>query len=397
MRVGVVGLGWAARAFHVPALKQLPSVQLVGGADSDPEQRSSWETETGLGSFASFEELLEKGRPEAIVVATPPHSHADLCVAALEAGLHVICEKPFVADVAEADRVLAAAAAAGRQVAVNHEFREMPIFRALKEQIGTADVGRLVFCQIWQLMDLAPWDEPVAWRAAMPNRTLFEGGVHLVDLLMLLFGEKPTAVYARHSSGFERERRADAIHLVTLEFSDGRLGADHDRPPLQGRHPLRRGARRLRARVAARLARRPRRRAARQEAGGEDRPPDRLRPGRARVGRARADAGSRSRGALETRPCTRRPSSARRIIAAFEAGSEPPSSGREARDVLEVIEAAYRSAETGQRIELAPAARRPQLTILGSGIGTMKRPPRPRKSCCCSAISSAKFHAITST
>ena len=45
---------------------------------------------------------------------------------------------------------------------------------------------------------------------------------------------------------------------------------------------------------------------------------------------------------------------ARGIIAAFEAGREPPSSGREARDVLEVIEAAYRSAETGQRIELAP-------------------------------------------
>ena len=47
--------------------------------------------------------------------------------------------------------------------------------------------------------------------------------MHLVDLLMLLFGEKPVAVYARHSSGFERERRADAIHLVTFEFSDGRL------------------------------------------------------------------------------------------------------------------------------------------------------------------------------
>ena len=96
----------------------------------------------------------------------------------------MICEKPFVADLDEADRVLAAAAAAGRQVAVNHEFREKPIFRALREQIGAPDVGRLVFCQIWQLMDLAPWDEPVAWRAAMPNRTLFEGGVHLVDLLM---------------------------------------------------------------------------------------------------------------------------------------------------------------------------------------------------------------------
>ena len=290
MRIGIVGLGWAARAFHVPALRELPSVQLFGGADSDPAQRASWERETGLASFASFDELLEGGQPDAVVIATPPQSHADLCVSALEAGLHVICEKPFVADVAEAERVLAAAAAAGRQVAVNHEFREMPIYRALREQIGAADVGRLVFCQIWQLMDLAPWDEPVAWRAAMPNRTLFEGGVHLVDLLTLLFGEKPTAVYARHSSGFEAERRADAIHLVTFEFSGATPRPAHDRPALQGGDALRGGARGLRARLPAGLARRPRPGAARQEARGEDGRPDRLRPGRAGVGRARPDA-----------------------------------------------------------------------------------------------------------
>jgi predicted dehydrogenase len=161
MRIGIVGLGWAARAFHVPALRELASVQLIGGADSDPAQRASWERDTRLASFSSFDELLERGRPDAVVIATPPQSHAGLCISALQAGLHVICEKPFVASLAEADQVLAAAASAGKQVAVNHEFREMPIYRALHEQIGRPGVGRLVFCQIWQLMDLAPWDEPV--------------------------------------------------------------------------------------------------------------------------------------------------------------------------------------------------------------------------------------------
>jgi len=354
MRVGIVGLGWAARAFHVPALKQLPSVQLVGGVDSDPEQRSSWERETGLGSFASFEELTEQGRPDAIVIATPPHAHADQCIAALEAGLHVICEKPFVADVAEADRVLAAAAAAGKQVAVNHEFREMPIYRALREQIGTADVGRLVFCQIWQLMDLAPWDEPVAWRAAMPNRTLFEGGVHLVDLLTLLYGEKPTAVYARHSSGFEEERRADAIHLVTFEFSGGRLAQ------LTIDRLCKAGTRYVEVRADCEHA------SLRASHGG--RALVQLGKKRAEKTGVRIDFGQGGLAWVErglTRKSlarSRRDSAmhatrelSRGIVAAFEANREPPSSGREARDVLDVIEAAYRSAETGQRIELSPA------------------------------------------
>ena len=106
---------------------------------------------------------------------------------------------------------------------VNHQYRAKPVFRAVKEQIGQPGVGRLVFCQVSQLMDLAPWNEPVPWRAAMPNRTLFEAGCHLVDLLLDLFGEVPAAVYARHTSGLDQTRNADAIHLVVLEFSGGRL------------------------------------------------------------------------------------------------------------------------------------------------------------------------------
>ena len=206
MRFGFVGLGWAARSFHVPALRELPGVELVGGADSAAEQRASWQAETGIATYRSLDELMTATQPDVVVIATPPDSHAQLCVQVLAAGAHVLCEKPFVASVADADTVIEAAAAAGRRVAVNHEFREMPIYRAVREQIGGPGIGRLVFCQIWQLMDLAPWDEPVAWRAAMPNRTLFEGGVHLVDLLMTLFGEKPLAVYARQGGRWRVER-----------------------------------------------------------------------------------------------------------------------------------------------------------------------------------------------
>ena len=103
--------------------------------------------------------------------------------------------------------MIAAADAAGMRVAVNHQYREKPIYRAVMDEVGGQDVGRIVFTQVVQLMDLAPWDEPVQWRAAMPNRTLFEGGVHLVDLLLALYGEQPVAVWARHSPGLDTTRR----------------------------------------------------------------------------------------------------------------------------------------------------------------------------------------------
>jgi predicted dehydrogenase len=352
MKFGFVGLGWAARSFHVPALRQIPSVELVGAADSSPEQRASWERETEIPAFETLDELLERGRPDVVVVATPPGSHAELCLAALDAGAHVLCEKPFVSTVEEADRVLAAAERAGRQIAVNHEYREMPTFRALRDQIGTADVGRLVFCQIWQLMDLAPWDEPVAWRAAMDNRTLFEGGVHLVDLLVSFFGEKPHAVYARHSSGLEEGRSADAIHLVTLEFSQNRLAQiTIDRLCKSGTRYIEIRAdceqASLRASMGGRALvqigmKRAQRAGVRLEFGTGGLAWIERGFRRKTIARAPRDAT-----VVATRLLTQR------IVAALEAGVEPPSSGREARDVLEVIEAAYRSAETGERVELS--------------------------------------------
>jgi predicted dehydrogenase len=236
-------------------------------------------------------------------------------------------------------------------VAVNHEFREKPIFKALKEKIGAPEVGRLAFCQIWQLMDLAPWDEPVAWRAAMPNRTLFEGGVHLVDLLLVLFGERPTAVYARRSSGLDQSRQADAIHLVTFEFPGGRLAqltidrlcpagtryvelrADCEQESLRasegGRALLRAGMKRAQ-RTGIRLD---------FALGGlawAERGTTRR-----TLAKAKRDAGRHATAAL-----------IKQIDSSLRQGEEPPSSGREARDVLAVIEAAYRSAASGERVTL---------------------------------------------
>ena len=351
MRVGFAGLGWAARGFHLPPLKAMPGVELVGGFDAAEDQRRSWTDETRLPAYRSLEELVDRGRPELLVVATPPHSHADLCVAGVGAGMHVFCEKPFVMNVEEADRVIDAAEAAGRHVAVNHEFREKPIFKALHERIGGQDAGRLVFCQIWQLMDLAPWDEPVAWRAAMPNRTLFEGGVHLVDLLLMIFGEYPTAVYARHSSGLEQERQADAIHLVTFEFPGGRLAQ------LTIDRLCQAGTRYVEVRADCEHA------SLRASLGG--RALVQIGKKRAEKTGIRVDIGSgglawMERG-LERTTLAKNPRQAgmhatgallRKIIAALEAGVEPPSSARVARDLLRVIEAAYESAETGARVEL---------------------------------------------
>jgi predicted dehydrogenase len=352
MRFGFVGLGRAAQLYHLPALQALAGSELVGGFDAAEQQRASWRSQTGSPTFDSLDDLLAVGAPDVVVVATPPASHADVCVQALEAGAHVICEKPFVTSSADGDRVLAAAAAAGRRVAVNHQFREKPIFSAVRDAIRAETYGRLAFCQLWQLMNLAPWDEPTEWRAGMSDRTLLEGGVHLVDLMIVLFGEAPVAVQATHSAGFHSNPDADAVQLVTLEFSDGRLGQITIDRLCQG------GTRYLEARAECERG------SLRASLGGRavvqvgmkraERPGVRLDLGLG--GLAWAEQGTR-RKVLARSPKEQDASATAtllgKIVQAFAADVEPPSSGREGRDLVGVIEAAFESAQRGERVELA--------------------------------------------
>ena len=351
MRFAVVGLGGATAMFHRPALQRLERAELAGGFDLDPARRADWERETRSPAYDSVDELLDRGRPEVVVVATPPASHAELCLRAVGAGCHVFCEKPFVESAAAADRIIEAADAAGVVAGVNHEFREHPIFRAVRDRVASGADGRLAFCQVWQLLDLPPWEEPNPWRAGMANRSLLEGGVHLVDLLLAIFGEPPTAVYASHSAGFHEQQDADAIQLLTVEFPGGRLGQitiDRLCPAAMRYLEVRADCERasLRASFGGRAT-------VRVGMKRAEKPGVRVDFGPA--GLAWAERGL-SRTVLARNPRDAGIVGTARLldglVAAIDRGEDPPSSAREARTVLAVIEAAFESAAAGKRVEL---------------------------------------------
>jgi predicted dehydrogenase len=352
VRFAVFGLGRAAKVYHLPALRRIQGAEVVAGFDPVAERRDAWEKETGSTAFATVDELLDRSRPDVAIVATPPDFHAALCLQAIEAGCHVFCEKPFVESAADADRVIAAADAAGRAVAVNHQFREHPIFRAVRDSVASARYGRIVFCQVWQLMNEAPWDEPTPWRAGMANRTLLEGGVHLVDLLLRIYGESPTAVYARHSHGFHEQEDADAIQVVTLEFPGGRLGQlTIDRlcaaatRYLEVRADCEQAS--LRASFGGRAA---------VQLGAKRAEKTGVKVEFGLGGLAWAERGL-SRTKLARNPRDAAVMGTTRLLEglmdAIQRGAEPPSSAREAREALAVIDAAYESGRTGERVELA--------------------------------------------
>lgn len=347
-RVALVGLGAAGVDIHLPALRRIPGVSVVGLCDSVEARRTRVQSEGTAPVFADFGDMLTASRPDVVVIGTPPDSHADLCIKSLQAGAHVLCEKPFVSSLEEADRVLEVAARAGRRVAVNHEFREMPIFRALRDHVSPAGGAPLVFLQMWQLMDLRPRNER-GWRGELVQRTLFEAGVHLVDLAIALFGEMPVSVLA--STYGDHPPATDAVAIVTMEFSGGRLAQLTQNRLCKGetqyfevRADIPQASLRAsfggRARISAGLFR-------------ATRPHVRMEFGRS--GLAWKEVGNR-RHLLARNPAQPTVAATQYVFEkTFEAlrtGTEVPASGDLARDILKVIVACYHSARTGCRVRL---------------------------------------------
>ena len=353
MRFGFVGLGWAARRCSIcPRSAQVRGRGVVGGFDAAPERRTPGGSATRPPAFGSIEQLVAEARPEVLVVATPPDSHAEVCLAALERGCTSSARSRSCSRRREPTGARGGRGGGRQVVAVNHEFREKPIFRAIRDGAASGRVGRLVFCQIWQLMELAPWDEPSPGGRRWRTGRCFEGGVHLVDLMLTIYSARRRAPSTRAAPrAYHDQADADAIHLLTLEFSQGRLGQiTIDRLCRAGTRYVEVRAdceeASLRAHSAGGRAR---------PARDEARPSDGVQVEFGAGGLAWAERGTSrtgSRASQREAGSHRDAAALQGLVRAVEQGGEPPSSAREARDVLAVIEAAYRSAASGERVPL---------------------------------------------
>jgi predicted dehydrogenase len=236
----------------------------------------------------------------------------------------------------------------------------------VRDRVGAPDVGALVFAQAWQNMDLPPWKEP-NWRSQLPMGVLYEAGLHLVDYMLALFGEKPVAVTATMGSSGAGPDPSDSIALVTLEFSRGRLAqviqnrlcpgetqyfevrADTERASLRASF----GGR---ARISAGLYR-------------STKPHVRLELGASGIAWEETGHARRILGANPKDPAmiaTRLTIAA--TFRAFRDGTPPPAPAEDARDGLLTLAAAYRSAETGKRIVLADAESELRQFVMGGSV-----------------------------
>lgn len=184
-RLGFLGVGWIGRN-RMEALARDGVARVTAVADPQPEALdAAVEVAPSAVRAGSLEELLEH-ELDGVVIATPSALHADQAVAALERGLAVFCQKPLARDAAETQRVLEAARAADRLLAVDLSYRHVQALRAAREQVASGAIGEL------HTLDLVfhnaygpgkPWftDPELAGGGC-----LIDLGTHLVDLALWL-------------------------------------------------------------------------------------------------------------------------------------------------------------------------------------------------------------------
>ena len=189
LRVGVIGLGIGRH--HIAGYQTHPQAEVVAIADTDEARLEEVGDMYGVPQrYTSPERMLDRERLDVVSVATPNVFHKPQTVAALEAGCHVLCEKPMAMSAQEAREMLAAANRAGKRLMINFSYRFTEQSMALKQQVDAGVLGDIYYGRtIWHrrrwTRNLQSWFGQKALAGGGP---LIDLGVHRLDLALWLMG-----------------------------------------------------------------------------------------------------------------------------------------------------------------------------------------------------------------
>jgi predicted dehydrogenase len=232
VRLGVIGTSGWTDLMYFNNLKGRPDVELAGVSGRNPKTLAETAERHGIAAtYTDYRQLIAQGGLDAVVVAAPDDQHLEMTLAAIDKGLHVLCEKPLANNAADARRMLEAAERRGVRHMVLFTWRWQPHYQFLKSMIDEGALGRIYRAQFSFIGGFAR-DMVYQWRQdpARANGVLGDLGSHMIDLMRWYFGEIasvsadlgtsiPRAAIAGHESGSGN----DSAHLA-LRLANGAHG-----------------------------------------------------------------------------------------------------------------------------------------------------------------------------
>ena len=340
--IGLVGAG-VISATHAAAVATLPDARITAVTDADPGRAHVFAAEHGAAAEASLTALLARDDVDVVAVCVPSGRHADIGVQAAAAGKHLIVEKPIDVSLAAADRLIAAADAAGVALTVISQHRFDPGLIRLRQLADDGRLGRLLLgAASTKWFRSQGYYDSAVWRGtwAMDGGSLLNQGIHYVDLLSWFMGPvaEVTAVCVTANHEIEVEDTALAIvrfgsgAVATITSSTVVFPGFAQRLEISGTS----GTAVIEDGVLTHL-------------GLQAEAPDPgLRGSREHLGTARPDAAARAAGIGFASHAAQIAD----LLAAVAQQRPPAVTGADGRTTLEIICAVYESARTGRPVTL---------------------------------------------
>lgn len=226
LRVAIVGVGGVG-GVHVELASTLPAYELVAVCDVRQEVAQQVADEFGVKAYVSPLELFSAQVADAVVVATPPFTHTELATAALDAGLHLYCEKPIARTFAEGQAIHRAAVQNDRRVQVGFQHRFQPSYTEMKRRVERGEIGDIFRANLvgtdWfrgnYYFTSAPWRSK--WATA-GGGILMSQVIHDLDVLLWMVG-MPSLVHGR-AWHIRHDIEVEDEVVAILEFPNGGSG-----------------------------------------------------------------------------------------------------------------------------------------------------------------------------
>ena len=219
IRIGLLGATRIAPKALIPQVKRRQDCVITCVAARDRAKAAAFAESHGIPEVVeNYETLVRRDDIDLIYNALPPNRHADLSIAALEAGKHVLCEKPFAMNAAEARRMTEAAAGSGRHLIEAFHYRFHPMFADILDRLQSGAIGRLCAMKADFSVAIPYSTDELRHRPDLGGGALMDLGCYPAHWLRTLAGAEPRVVSARIVEG---SRGVDLETNAVLEFPGG--------------------------------------------------------------------------------------------------------------------------------------------------------------------------------
>ena len=225
--VGVIGMNPTNMGSTMTLLKDVPDLkyELRGICAKRAEVLEAYAQQIGVDFWTTdYRELVSRDDIDVIAVYSPDHLHAEHCLAAVEAGKHVVCTKPMVTDLEDAKQLVGAVKGKGVKFLVGQTMRFDLQFQTMRRFFDDGDLGEIMAAEAYYVHDMRDIYDITPWRLSVPQDLMFGGVVHPVDILRCFLGDV-SEVHAYGAKGkLTPEFPQPNNFFLNLQFSSGQIG-----------------------------------------------------------------------------------------------------------------------------------------------------------------------------